>query len=61
MGPELDQVEGRLDRGITSRHHPFVPSSCLFVRKQFRLAGGDITHHSHSIGMIGDDQPVQRT
>lgn len=44
-----------------SCRHPLFPARGLFVRQQFRLAGGDIAHQPHAIGMIGDDQPVQRT
>ncbi len=49
-----------MNRRVTSFRKPFVPACCLFVRQQFRLARSNIAYHSHSVGMIGYHQPVQR-
>ena len=53
--PALESgLDGRGDARLASFLHALVPACSLFEGHQFRLAGGNVADHAHSIGVISD-------
>jgi len=56
-----DQVECGLARGLAALLKTFMPFLALRIRENIGRAALDVSCDAHHVGMVGDNQPVERS
>ena len=55
-----DQIERGCDTGLSARPQVGAPARALFESQHLRRARAQVGDQAHAIGMVSDDQPVER-